>query len=78
MKMVKMIQSCGVAALSVHGRTPGDGNNEKPNDEELIKEISKSLDIPVFANGSSLEVHSRADADSFRYFWCNIVFLIYE
>lgn len=43
-----MIESCGVAALAVHGRT----REERPNDanhNDVIAAVSAALKIPVIA-----------------------------
>ena len=48
LKLCKIIESCGVAALAVHGRT----KEQRPahrNNNEAIKIIADSLSIPVIA-----------------------------
>ena len=46
--LCKMIESCGVAALAVHGRTK-DERPQHPNNNSAIKRITEQLKIPVLA-----------------------------
>jgi tRNA-dihydrouridine synthase B len=49
-EVAEIAESCGIAALAVHGRTRADrfkGNAEY----ETIRDICQSISIPVFANG---------------------------
>ncbi|XP_022343049.2 tRNA-dihydrouridine(20) synthase [NAD(P)+]-like [Crassostrea virginica] len=55
LKLVKVIESTGVSALGVHGRT----KEERPrhaNRNNVIKTIAEDLSIPVIANGGSKDV----------------------
>ena len=47
-KLCQLIESCGVAAVAVHGRTK-DERPQHPNNNEAIRKISESLKIPVIA-----------------------------
>lgn len=65
LELVKMIESCGVAAIAVHGRT----KDQRPNDEcdlSFIKEIANKLTIPVIANGGSNHIKTHKDILEFR------------
>ena len=44
----KMVQSCGVKAIAVHGRFQEE-RSRMPNHNDFIREIAKQLDIPVIA-----------------------------
>lgn len=47
-KLCKMIESCGVAAIAVHGRTKTERPNH-PNNNEAIRRIAESVDVPIIA-----------------------------
>ena len=49
-EIAKIAESCGIAALAVHGRTRADRFNGQA-EYETIRAICQSLSIPVFANG---------------------------
>lgn len=52
LELVSLIESCGVAALGVHGRT----KEQRPNDAcdvESIKAVVKHTSLPIIANGGS-------------------------
>lgn len=49
-EIAKIAESCGIAALAVHGRTRADRFNGQA-EYETIRTICQSLSIPVFANG---------------------------
>lgn len=55
LKLVKLIESTGVSALGVHGRTKEE-RPRHPNRNNIIQMIAESLSIPVIANGGSKEV----------------------
>lgn len=55
LKLVKLIESTGVSALGVHGRTKEE-RPRHPNRNNIIQTIAESLSIPVIANGGSKEV----------------------
>ena len=44
----KMVQSCGVKAIAVHGRFQEE-RSRSPNHNDFIREVAKQLDIPVIA-----------------------------
>uniref|UniRef100_T1JM82 DUS-like FMN-binding domain-containing protein n=1 Tax=Strigamia maritima TaxID=126957 RepID=T1JM82_STRMM len=63
--LCKLIESTGVAAIAVHGRT----KDERPrhsNRNEYIRAITQSLSIPVIANGGSKEIVEYDDIEKFR------------
>ncbi len=49
-KIAKVLENSGIAALSVHGRTASQGYSGKA-DYQAIKEIKKALSIPLIGNG---------------------------
>ena len=64
-KLVKLIQSCGVSAIAVHGRT----RDQRPNDEnniEVIRSITENVNIPVIANGESNNIKNHIDIMEFK------------
>ncbi|XP_049540110.1 tRNA-dihydrouridine(20) synthase [NAD(P)+]-like [Anopheles darlingi] len=59
-KLARELQSTGISAIGVHGRT----KTERPRDpvnEAAIARVAKSLDIPVIANGGSQSITRRCD-----------------
>lgn len=50
LEIARMLEDCGVAMVSVHGRTRAQGYGGKA-DWEAIAEIKRALDIPVLGNG---------------------------
>ena len=48
LELCKMIESCGVAALAVHGRTKEERSRQANNDS-AIRAIAETLKIPVIA-----------------------------
>ncbi|XP_044742530.1 tRNA-dihydrouridine(20) synthase [NAD(P)+]-like [Chrysoperla carnea] len=63
--LVKKFANTGISAIGVHGRTIQE-RPQHPNRVEMIKEIAKSLDIPVIANGGSREIEKFKDIGKFR------------
>lgn len=61
----KLIESCGVSAIAVHGRTK-DQRSRHDNRDDVILKISESLTIPVIANGGSNWIKSYSDIIKFR------------
>lgn len=64
-ELCRLIQTCGVSALAVHGRT----KTERPRDTNkisTIRKISEMLDIPVIANGGSGEISCFEDIEKFK------------
>ncbi|GMR53294.1 hypothetical protein PMAYCL1PPCAC_23489, partial [Pristionchus mayeri] len=63
--LARVIERTGVAAVGVHGRRrderPGDSNRE-----EEIREIVRSIGIPVIANGGSAEMQTHEELVAFR------------
>lgn len=48
LSLCKLIESCGVAAIGIHGRTRFE-RRQHPNRNHFIKEIASQLKIPVIA-----------------------------
>lgn len=48
LKLCKRLESCGIAAIAVHGRTKFE-RQQHPNRIEFLQRISESLSIPVIA-----------------------------
>ncbi|XP_052233226.1 tRNA-dihydrouridine(20) synthase [NAD(P)+]-like [Dreissena polymorpha] len=65
LRLVKMIEETGVAAIAIHGRLTEE-RPRHPNRNETIKTLAQHLTIPVIANGGSLEILSYEDIAKFR------------
>lgn len=65
LEFAKMVESTGIAALGVHGRTRDERNRHK-NRNDIIKTISETLAIPVIANGGSKEIKCFEDIQKFK------------
>ncbi|KAA3680347.1 tRNA-dihydrouridine synthase 2 [Paragonimus westermani] len=64
--LAKLIESTGVAALTVHGRTPSERPRHR-NHDEVIRAISETVSIPVIANGGSRDtIRLYEDIEFFR------------
>lgn len=64
LNLVKLIESTGVSAIAVHART----QHERPrhaNRNDFIREIAKTVSIPVIANGGSKGLRSVKDIEQF-------------
>ncbi|XP_053982066.1 tRNA-dihydrouridine(20) synthase [NAD(P)+]-like [Hylaeus volcanicus] len=65
LELCEILASTGISAIAVHGRTV----NERPqhaNRNEVLKEISSKLSIPVIANGGSKEIQKYSDIFKFK------------
>ncbi|XP_076547830.1 dihydrouridine synthase 2 isoform X1 [Osmia lignaria lignaria] len=65
LELCELLASTGISAIAVHGRTV----NERPqhaNRNEILREISKKLSIPVIANGGSKEIQKYSDIFKFK------------
>lgn len=63
-QLAKELQSTGISAIGVHGRT----KTERPRDpvnEEAIAKVASALHIPVIANGGSQSITRRHDVLQF-------------
>ncbi|WP_137936160.1 tRNA dihydrouridine synthase DusB [Chitinivorax sp. B] len=60
LRVAKMAENAGIAALAVHGRTREDMYNGSAR-YELIREVKRSIQIPVIANG---DINSPQKAES--------------
>ncbi|CAL1286360.1 unnamed protein product [Larinioides sclopetarius] len=65
LELVKIIESTGVAAIAVHGRTITERQQHK-NRSYVIRAISEVVSIPVIANGGSGEITCYGDFETFR------------
>ena len=65
LSLVKVIESTGVAAIAVHGRTKAERPRDRNNDA-AIKRIVDVVRVPVIANGGSEDVRCYADIEAFR------------
>ncbi|KAG7202372.1 hypothetical protein KM043_018695 [Ampulex compressa] len=55
----------GISAITVHGRTV-DERPQHANRNDVLKEISSRLSIPVIANGGSREIQNHSDISRFK------------
>ncbi|CAH8604903.1 unnamed protein product [Schistosoma guineensis] len=64
--LAKLIESTGVAAITVHGRTINERSMHR-NRNEVIQAIADSVGIPVLANGGSRDIiRNHEDIEYFR------------
>lgn len=63
--LAKVIESTGVAALAVHGRTKMERPKDKNNDT-AIRQVVDAVRIPVIANGGSDDIKCYEDIEKFR------------
>ncbi|XP_041375440.1 tRNA-dihydrouridine(20) synthase [NAD(P)+]-like [Gigantopelta aegis] len=63
--LAKIIESTGVAALAIHGRTKAERPQHR-NHNDVIKAVAQTLTIPVIANGASKEITTFEDIEKFR------------
>ena len=65
LELCESLASTGISAIAVHGRTV----HERPqhaNRNEVLKEISARLTVPVIANGGSKEIQKHSDIFKFK------------
>lgn len=65
LELCERLASTGISAIAVHGRTV----HERPqhaNRNEVLKEISARLTVPVIANGGSKEIQKHSDIFKFK------------
>lgn len=65
LKLVRLIESCGVSAIAIHGRTKEQRPNQE-NQNDTIRVISESIKIPVIANGHSNHIKNYQDLTEFK------------
>lgn len=65
LNLVRLIESCGVSAIGVHGRTKLERPRHK-NRNDFITAIVNEINIPVIASGGSSEIKSFQDILNFR------------
>ncbi|XP_059164979.1 tRNA-dihydrouridine(20) synthase [NAD(P)+]-like [Physella acuta] len=64
-ELAKLIESTGVSALGVHGRTKEERSRD-PNRDDYIKAVANAVSIPVIANGGSKRITCYEDIEEFR------------
>lgn len=64
-RTVQELESTGIAAIAVHGRTKIE-RPRHPVHPDVIREVAKVTKIPVIANGGSQEMNKRSDILKFR------------
>jgi tRNA-dihydrouridine synthase 2 len=69
LELVKLIESTGVEAIAVHGRTKEE-RPQNPNRNNVIKAIAQTIKIPVIANGGSSHIDMNTDIEKFRLETC--------
>lgn len=65
LNLVRMIQDTKVAAVAVHGRE----QHERPRDpvhKDVIREVARTLNIPVICNGGSGEIKTYQDMERYQ------------
>ncbi len=65
LSLCKMIESCGVKALGVHGRFQEERSINPPHND-YINAISEALSIPVIANGGSNTIVEFKDIEPYK------------
>lgn len=60
LQLCDTLASTGIAAIAVHGRTIQE-RPQHPNRNQVLKQISKRLLIPVIANGGSKDIQKHSD-----------------
>ena len=64
-KVVKELESTGIAAIGIHGRTKDERPHHQVN-TDIIKAIAAAINIPVIANGGSKEIQKYKHIMTFR------------
>ncbi|EUB55774.1 tRNA-dihydrouridine synthase 2-like protein [Echinococcus granulosus] len=66
LSLVRLIDSTGVAAIAVHGRTREERPRD-PNHDDVIRAISQAIKTPILANGGSRDtIRLYEDIEFFR------------
>lgn len=60
LQLCDILASTGIEAITVHGRTVEE-RPQHPNRNQVLKEISNRLSIPVIANGGSKDIQQYSD-----------------
>ncbi|RWS22532.1 tRNA-dihydrouridine(20) synthase-like [NAD(P)+] [Leptotrombidium deliense] len=63
--LAKLIESTGVSAIAIHGRTKLERPQHK-NRNDFIAAVADELKIPVIANGGSAEIQKYSDIRDFK------------
>ncbi|XP_037938315.1 tRNA-dihydrouridine(20) synthase [NAD(P)+]-like [Teleopsis dalmanni] len=64
-KLVQRFAATGIAAIAIHARTRDERPQHEPH-PDFIREIAKSVNIPVIANGGSRDIQKYADIFKFK------------
>ncbi|KAF7639484.1 hypothetical protein Mgra_00001161 [Meloidogyne graminicola] len=65
MEFIKMLESCGLSAIAVHGRR----RSERPNNDcrySELNEISRYFSTPIIVNGGSLDIKNFENIKEFK------------
>ncbi|CAI4221468.1 unnamed protein product [Auanema sp. JU1783] len=65
LNLVREIEKCGVSAIGVHGRRRDERNPDRCRLEE-IREVVRTVSVPIIANGISGEVNDFEDISKFK------------
>lgn len=63
--VVNNLISTGISAIAIHGRTK-DERPREPDHPDVIKYIAERVDIPVIANGGSLDIEKYSDIEKYK------------
>ncbi|KRY60575.1 tRNA-dihydrouridine(20) synthase [NAD(P)+]-like [Trichinella britovi] len=63
--LCRLIEECGVQAITIHGRTTSE-RAQHPNRDDFIAEVARAVRIPVICNGGSSEIRHYTDIEKFR------------
>ncbi|KAL1240657.1 tRNA-dihydrouridine(20) synthase [NAD(P)+]-like [Trichinella spiralis] len=63
--LCRLIEECGVQAITIHGRTTSE-RAQHPNRDDFIAEVARAVRIPVICNGGSSEIRHHTDIEKFR------------
>uniref|UniRef100_A0A5S6QG54 DRBM domain-containing protein n=1 Tax=Trichuris muris TaxID=70415 RepID=A0A5S6QG54_TRIMR len=65
LELCKLIESCGVSAVAIHGRMTSERSTVKNHNDDVAV-IAKSVNVPVIASGGSNEIFHYSDMEKFR------------
>lgn len=65
LRLCNILTSTGIEAIAVHGRTIEE-RPQHPNRNDVLKQISERLSIPVIANGGSKDIQQHSDIFRFK------------
>ncbi|CAL1540097.1 unnamed protein product [Lymnaea stagnalis] len=64
-ELAKLIESTGVSAIGVHGRTKSE-RSQDPNRDDYIRAVAEAVRVPVIANGGSKDIKHMLDVEKFK------------